>query len=53
VLEKATELGVAQIRPVITRRCVADKLNAERAKRSSPRPPNNARARPCPRCPSR
>lgn len=32
VLEKASELGVAQIRPVITRRCVADKLNAERAR---------------------
>ena len=32
VLEKATELGVAEIRPVVTRRCVADKLNAERAK---------------------
>lgn len=32
VLEKATELGVAQIRPVITRRCVADKLNGERAR---------------------
>lgn len=32
VLEKATELGVAEIRPVITRRCVADKLNAERAR---------------------
>ena len=31
VLEKATELGAAQVRPVITRRCVADKLNAERA----------------------
>ncbi len=31
VLEKATELGVAQIQPVVTRRCVADKLNAERA----------------------
>ena len=31
VLEKATELGVAAIRPVITRRCVADKLNDERA----------------------
>jgi 16S rRNA (uracil1498-N3)-methyltransferase len=31
VLEKACELGVARIRPVITRRCVADKLNAERA----------------------
>ncbi len=32
VLEKATELGVARIAPVITRRCVADKLNAERAR---------------------
>ncbi len=32
VLEKATELGVAEIRPVITRRCVADKLNLERAR---------------------
>lgn len=32
VLEKATELGAAEIRPVITRRCVADKLNAERAR---------------------
>ncbi|WP_271079679.1 16S rRNA (uracil(1498)-N(3))-methyltransferase [Aurantiacibacter sp. MUD61] len=31
VLEKATELGVREIRPVITRRCVADKLNADRA----------------------
>ena len=31
VLEKATELGAARIVPVITRRCVADKLNAERA----------------------
>ncbi|MEW4448369.1 16S rRNA (uracil(1498)-N(3))-methyltransferase [Qipengyuania sp. JC766] len=31
VLEKATELGVGKIRPVITRRCVADKLNADRA----------------------
>ncbi|MCR2835146.1 16S rRNA (uracil(1498)-N(3))-methyltransferase [Parerythrobacter lacustris] len=31
VLEKATELGVAEIRPVLTRRCVADKLNLERA----------------------
>ena len=31
VLEKATELGVARIAPVVTRRCVADKLNAERA----------------------
>lgn len=32
VLEKATELGVARIQPVITRRCVADKLNIERAR---------------------
>jgi 16S rRNA (uracil1498-N3)-methyltransferase len=32
VLEKATELGVSEIRPVVTRRCVADKLNAERAR---------------------
>ena len=31
VLEKATELGVAKIQPMVTRRCVADKLNAERA----------------------
>lgn len=31
VLEKATELGVARVQPVITRRCVADKLNPERA----------------------
>ena len=31
VLEKACELGVARIQPVITRRCVADKLNMERA----------------------
>jgi 16S rRNA (uracil1498-N3)-methyltransferase len=32
LLEKATELGVRAIRPVITRRCVADKLNLERAR---------------------
>jgi 16S rRNA (uracil1498-N3)-methyltransferase len=32
VLEKATELGVRRIQPVITRRCVADKLNGERAR---------------------
>lgn len=32
VLEKATELGAAQIRPVIMRRCVADRLNLERAR---------------------
>jgi 16S rRNA (uracil1498-N3)-methyltransferase len=31
VLEKATELGVAGVQPVVTRRCVADKLNPERA----------------------
>ncbi|MEM7689742.1 MAG: 16S rRNA (uracil(1498)-N(3))-methyltransferase [Pseudomonadota bacterium] len=31
VLEKATELGAARIQPVITRRCVADKLNRDRA----------------------
>ena len=32
VLEKATELGVSRIQPVITRRCVADKLNMDRAR---------------------
>lgn len=32
VLEKASELGVAEIHPIVTRRCVADKLNAERAR---------------------
>ena len=32
VLEKATELGVGHIKPVVTRRCVADKLNPERAR---------------------
>jgi 16S rRNA (uracil1498-N3)-methyltransferase len=32
VLEKATELGVRAIQPVLTRRCVADKLNPERAR---------------------
>jgi 16S rRNA (uracil1498-N3)-methyltransferase len=31
VLEKATEIGVRCIRPLVTRRCVADKLNRERA----------------------
>jgi 16S rRNA (uracil1498-N3)-methyltransferase len=31
VLEKATELGVRRIQPVLTRRCVADKLNLDRA----------------------
>lgn len=32
VLEKATELGIARIQPLITRRCVADKLNLDRAR---------------------
>lgn len=32
VLEKAAELGVRQIQPVVTHRCVADKLNPERAR---------------------
>jgi 16S rRNA (uracil1498-N3)-methyltransferase len=32
VLEKATELGAARIQPVLTRRCVADRLNMERAR---------------------
>ena len=32
VLEKATELGVAAIRPMIAARCVADKLNMDRAR---------------------
>jgi len=32
LLEKATELGVHRIQPVITRRSVADKLNLERAR---------------------
>ena len=32
VLEKTTELGVAAIKPVVTRRCVADKLNPDRAR---------------------
>jgi 16S rRNA (uracil1498-N3)-methyltransferase len=32
VLEKATELGTARIQPMLTRRCVADKLNLERAR---------------------
>lgn len=31
VLEKASELGVRRVQPVLARRCVADKLNAERA----------------------
>jgi 16S rRNA (uracil1498-N3)-methyltransferase len=32
VLEKATELGVRRIQPVVTRRCVADALNPDRAR---------------------
>jgi 16S rRNA (uracil1498-N3)-methyltransferase len=32
VLEKATELGASRIQPLVTRRCVADKLNLERAR---------------------
>lgn len=32
VLEKACELGVARIVPVVTHRCVADRLNPERAR---------------------
>lgn len=32
ILEKATELGVARIQPVVTSRCVADKLNMDRAR---------------------
>jgi len=32
VLEKATELGAARIQPLVTRRCVATKLNADRAR---------------------
>jgi 16S rRNA (uracil1498-N3)-methyltransferase len=32
VLEKASELGVRRIQPVLTRRCVADRLNPERAR---------------------
>lgn len=32
VLEKATELGVRRIQPVVARRCVADSLNPERAR---------------------
>lgn len=31
-LEKASELGVARLVPVLTRRCVADKLNPDRAR---------------------
>ena len=32
ILEKATELGVRAVQPLVTRRCVADKLNRERAR---------------------
>ena len=32
VLEKTCELGVARIRPMLTRRCVADRLNPDRAR---------------------
>jgi 16S rRNA (uracil1498-N3)-methyltransferase len=32
VLEKATELGVRRVQPVLAQRCVADKLNPERAR---------------------
>ena len=32
VLEKASELGVRRTQPVLARRCVADKLNLERAR---------------------
>lgn len=32
ILEKACELGVRKIQPVLTRRCVADKLNLDRAR---------------------
>ncbi len=32
LLEKASELGVRRIRPILTRRCVADKLNLGRAR---------------------
>jgi len=32
ILEKATELGAGRIQPLLTRRCVADKLNLERAR---------------------
>jgi 16S rRNA (uracil1498-N3)-methyltransferase len=32
VLEKACELGVARIRPVLTRRCVADRINPDRVR---------------------
>ncbi|SVC12472.1 uncharacterized protein METZ01_LOCUS265326, partial [marine metagenome] len=33
VLEKATELGVKSIQPILFDRCVKNKLNLDRAKR--------------------
>ncbi len=50
VLEKATELGVAEIRPLVMRRCVADSLNEARARQLSPKRRSNARALRCPVC---
>lgn len=32
ILEKATELGAGRIQPLLTRRCVADKLNLDRVR---------------------
>lgn len=32
ILEKATELGAARLQPLVTQRCVADKLNLDRAR---------------------
>lgn len=32
ILEKSSELGVRRLQPVVARRCVADKLNLERAR---------------------
>jgi len=32
ILEKATELGAGRMQPLLTRRCVADKLNLDRAR---------------------
>jgi 16S rRNA (uracil1498-N3)-methyltransferase len=37
VIEKATELGVARIQPVLMARCVVDKLNPERLDRTDDR----------------
>jgi 16S rRNA (uracil1498-N3)-methyltransferase len=33
VLEKATELGVRRVQPILAHRCVADRLNADRARK--------------------